>query len=220
MDLIWMLVAFFLTLMVFSYLLGDNPLFRIAVNAFVGTAAGYVCVMVVYEVFLHRLVPGLITGNVNSRILTLVPWVLGILLLFKLIPPLSRLGNLSMAYLVGAGAGVAIGGAVMGTLFGQIGATLQLFTPQGDITILLEGFFMLLGTISTLVYFQFSARGSQKNNRPVGRGVVLETLAGIGKIFIAVTLGALFAGVYVAAITALIERLDFLKTAISSFLNL
>jgi hypothetical protein len=43
---------------------------------------------------------------------------------------------------------------------------------------------------------------------------VVELLARIGQIFIAITLGALFAGIFAASITALIERLDFIKIAI------
>jgi energy-converting hydrogenase Eha subunit A len=47
--------------------------------------------------------------------------------------------------------------------------------------------------------------------------VLVNLLAVIGQVFIAVTLGALFAGVFSAALTALIERLDFLRTVIASF---
>ena len=35
-------LGFLLTLCVFSYLLGDNALFRIAIHIFIGTAAGFV----------------------------------------------------------------------------------------------------------------------------------------------------------------------------------
>jgi hypothetical protein len=41
----------------------------------------------------------------------------------------------------------------------------------------------------------------------------------VGQIFIAVTLGALFAGAMLAALTALIERLGSLWTAITLFLH-
>ena len=72
----------------------------------------------------------------------------------------------------------------------------------------IESALMLLGTIGTLAYFQFSAkRGDDGEPR---RNPVTRFLAWFGKIFIAITFGFLFAGVYSAALTALIERLDFL----------
>ncbi len=40
-EIISALVGFLLTLMVFSYLIGDNPLFRIAVYLFIGVSSGY-----------------------------------------------------------------------------------------------------------------------------------------------------------------------------------
>ena len=76
---------------------------------------------------------------------------------------------------------------------------------------------MLLGTICTLVYFQFSAR-----NRPGGqpaRSKVVECVARIGGAFIAVTLGGLFAGVLSAALSALIDRLSFLVDLVTNLIS-
>jgi len=71
---------------------------------------------------------------------------------------------------------------------------------------LLEGTVMLAGTVFTLASFHFSASrapdGTAKRNR------ILEIIAWIGRLFIAITLGVLFAGVYMAALTAMIERLS------------
>ena len=47
--------------------------------------------------------------------------------------------------------------------------------------------------------------------------MLIEVLSKIGEVFIAITLGALFAGVYLAALAALIDRLDFIQTVIVSF---
>jgi hypothetical protein len=41
-------------------------------------------------------------------------------------------------------------------------------------------------------------------------------LSRVGQIFIAITFGALFAGVFVAAMTALIERWNFIITFLST----
>ena len=65
---------------------------------------------------------------------------------------------------------------------------------------------MFFGTVLTLASFHFSAArsadGTPKRNRTI------EGIAWIGRIFVAITLGVLFAGVYMAALTAMIERLS------------
>jgi len=222
-DLIWMIVSFVLTLMILSYIIGDNPLFRIATYIFVGAAAGYVAVIVIYQVIIPRLIFPLMSGDIGQMAITVIPLVLAVLLFTKFIPRYSRLGNVSMAFLVGAGAAVMIGGAVIGTLFTQVAASINLFDPAAAVANpggigmqLLQGIVIVGGTVSTLAYFHFGVK--PRTNQPPQRGTIVQLLAVVGEFFIAVTLGALFSGVFAAALTALIERLGFLWTTISSFL--
>jgi hypothetical protein len=81
---------------------------------------------------------------------------------------------------------------------------------------LIGGIILLIGTALTLIYFQFSAR--RKSNQQISRSAAVQVAAFGGQIFIAITLGALYAGILAAALTALIERFDFLRTAIQTFL--
>lgn len=215
-DLIWMIVSFILTLCVFSYLFGDNPIFRFVTGILIGVSAGYFAVVIIYQVLLPRLVIPLLQGS----IVALIPLFLSGLLLTKLSPRLSKLGNLSMAYLVGAGAAIAIGGAVLGTLFTQVKGAINSFTPittnsTQNWLLLIEGGFILLGTIASLVYFNFGAK--EKGGQPPKRSPMVAFFAGIGQFFIAITLGAVFAGVMTSAITALIERSDFIIQTVSGF---
>ena len=46
------IIAFALTLMVFSYIFGDNGLFRLATHIFIGVAAGYAAVVVIYNIII------------------------------------------------------------------------------------------------------------------------------------------------------------------------
>ncbi len=217
-DLIWTVVSFILTLLVFSYLFGDNPAFRFATAILVGVSAGFFAVLIIYQVLIPRLIIPLMQGS----LLSLIPLFLSGLLLTKLSPRLSRLGNLSMAYLVGAGAAIAIGGAVLGTLFTQVkgainGLPALSATNNQNWWLLLEGGFILLGTIASLVYFSFSAR--EKDGKKTKRSPVSAFFAAIGQFFIAITLGAVFAGVMTAAITALIERSNFIIQMIVSLIR-
>ena len=83
---------------------------------------------------------------------------------------------------------------------------------------MIEGVVMLAGTVLTLAYFQFGAKRSADG--AVKRNGILEMLAWLGRIFIAVTFGALFAGVYMAALTAMIERLSSVIHFVKSLLSL
>jgi len=83
---------------------------------------------------------------------------------------------------------------------------------------LIEGAVMLSGTVLTLTYFQFGANRAADGT--VKRNAIFETLAWLGRIFIAVTLGVLFAGVYMAALTAMIERLSSIINLAKSLLGL
>jgi hypothetical protein len=209
-DLLAGVVAFLFTLMIFSYLIGDNPLFRVAVYVFVGVSAGYVAAVAWWQVLWPDLVVPLITGTTSQKAILATPLLLSGLLLMKAWPPLSRLGTPSVALLVGVSAAVAIGGAVTGTLFPQVNATVDAFDPRNagsPFEALFNGSLILGGVVTTLVYFHFGARTAADGS--VRRLGLIELLAFIGSIFLAITLGVLFAGVYSAALTALIERLHF-----------
>ena len=209
-ELISALIGLILTLMVFSYLIGDNPLFRIAVYLFIGVASGYTATIVWHYVLVPKLFQPLTAFNPFS----IVPFVFGISLLAKLSPRISWIGNFAMAVLVGVGAAAAVGGALIGTLLPQAQAAIDGFnilSAESGLEVasrLLEGVIMLGGTVFTLASFHFSAGraadGAPKRNR------IIEGIAWVGRIFIAITFGVLFAGVYMSALTAMIERLSFI----------
>jgi hypothetical protein len=208
-ELIGTALGFLLTIVVFSYLLGDNPFFRLAIHLFIGVAAGYVAIVVIYNVLLPRLFLPLIFGSWGERGILLVPLILGLLLFFKISPRTAWLGRASMATLVGIGAAVAIGGAVIGTLFSQMEAAINAFN-------LGNGLIMLVGTLATLAYFQFGVRKNDQQD-----GVVQQLSTGIsaaGKFFIAIAFGVLFAGVYTAALAAFTERITSLWAFLQNFL--
>jgi hypothetical protein len=116
-----------------------------------------------------------------------------------------------MAFMVGVGAAVAIGGAVMGTLIRQSMDSMNALNLQtagvDRLEKLGEGLVMLLGTITTLIYFHFGAKATTSGPQ---RGKLINLLGWVGQVFIAITFGVLFAGVFVASMTALIERLNFI----------
>ena len=215
-EVISAVIGFFLTVMIFSYLIGDNPLFRIAIYLFIGVASGYAAAVIVREVLFAKF-QGLPLENPVQLLIGLIPFFFAATLLAKLSPRISWLGNFAMALLVGVGAATAIGGALTGTLIPQAGAAMDAFNLSSFYA-LSEGVVMLTGTVVTLAYFQFGA--TRSSDGTVKRNAIFEALAWLGRIFIAVTLGVLFAGVYMAALTAMIERLSSIINLAKSLLGL
>ena len=52
LDFIGLALGFLLTILVFSYLLGDNPFFRLAIHIFIGVSAAYVALVTINNVLI------------------------------------------------------------------------------------------------------------------------------------------------------------------------
>ena len=210
------IIGLILSLLIFSYLIGDNPLFRSAIYLFIGVASGYAAVVIWHQVLLPRLFQPLLSADPNQLLPVVVPLGLSVSLLAKLSPRISWIGSFAMAMLVGVGAATALSGAVIGTLIPQSRAAMDAFSSL-TVGRLLQGIVMLAGTALTLAYFQFSATRAADGS--IKRNVIFEFLAWIGRVFIAITFGVLFAGVYMAALSAMIERLSSMINFVKSFLG-
>jgi hypothetical protein len=223
LDFITGLAGFLFTILIFSYLIGDNPLFRVAIYIFTGVSAGYIAAVALRHVLLPRLVFPLINAPANEKLFLIVPMVGGVLILMKLAPRLAGLARPVMAFLVGVGAAVTIAGALSGTLLPQAWGAVNAFDMNaaaargiGQFETLLNGGIVLAGTVFTLMYFHFGAHAQPDGS--VRRLGAIELLAWFGRISIGITLGAIFAGVYAAALTALIERISALINFIGKYI--
>lgn len=202
-DGLGLFIGFLLTLLVFSYLLGDNGLFRFAIHIFIGVSAGYVLSVATVNVIWPKLLQPVFFGQPMERLFGLIPLVLSLSLLAKLSARLSALGTPVMALLAGVGAATAVGGALLGTLLPQVNATTGLFGSGAPLTGgagFINGVIILTGTVLSLAYFQFNVRSPRPG--------WATALGALGQAVIALALGVVFAGVYMAALTALITRLD------------
>ena len=214
METIGPFIAAGLTLMVFSYIFGDNVLFKLATHIFVGVAVGYAMIVVWHQVFY----PAFSSGNVASVLPALI---LCVLLIFKLRPTqggvTNALGSLALAFVLGVGVALAIGGALVGTLLPQISAMVNIsLNPnhypdtenEVGLVLWLNNIIMVLGAIGTFFYFTFTVR-SQGFLGGLREGFV-RFWAGMGRLMLIFTLGALFANAFSSRVALLVSRLQFL----------
>jgi hypothetical protein len=215
LDVTGTLVAIILTLFVFSYLLGDNVLYRLAEHVFVGVAVGYAFVVVFHAVLAPRLLSpmaeALNDGDWPGIALRVTPLILGLLLLTKPLRKLSWLGSYSVAVLLGVGAALAIGGALLGTLLPQVNATADLthyVSRYGPILGLLSGLVVFVGTVGVLLHFYYrtDADGPLASLR---QGLV-RTWGGIGRWFILIAFSAILAATFMSRLSLLVGRIQFL----------
>jgi hypothetical protein len=203
-DFIWVWMAALLTIMVYSYLLGDNPLYRLAEHVFIGSSVAYAVVVVIHGVLRPLLLVPLVSGETGKRALAAVPLVLGLLLWAKLKTSWAWLGNFSVAFLLGVGAALAIGGALFGSILPQIQATINAVDLSG----FGQGLIIVIGTLSTLLYFHFAA-GAKDGLSGIGASFI-RAWARLGRWFIMIAFGAIFANTVMARISLLIGRVQFL----------
>jgi hypothetical protein len=196
-----------LTFFILSYLAGDNPLYRVALYLFIGALVGYSFGIVLRDVLVGMALSGLLSRPSSAA----APVVLGILLLFKGFPKQAYLGNLSIAYLIGVGTAVALGGALLGTLVPQATAAGQALSPVSLSNFrfgLVDGLMVVVGTVATLVSFTFFRTKDRKGERIWGR--ILDGVAWVGRVFLVSAFGVAFAGALTASLSVLIGRMQYL----------
>jgi len=202
-ELAGLIIGIALTLFIYSYVVGDNPLYRISVHLLVGVSAAYAVVVVVRQLLLPIWRQVQANPTAPESVIWLVPILFVLMLLARRLPSVSWLGNTTLALLVGVGAAVALLGSLTGTLWPQI-VDVQPTSPfQGAVVAVL--------TVCTLLAFQFTAL------RPRSSGawqpaMWQRSITAVGRIVLTVTFGALFATLISTGLILLAERLNFFLT--------
>jgi hypothetical protein len=193
------LIGFVLTLFIYSYLVRDNPLYRLAIHILVGVSAAYSAVVVINQIIWPVFQQIRQDPTDPAAILWLVPILLALLLFLRHLPGASWLSGGTLAFLVGVGAAVALTGAISGTLWPQV------ITSDAEKPV--QSLIVALLTVCTLFAFQFTGRINAQGEwvRPIWqRGLAL-----IGQTVLTITFGALFTTVFSTSLILLIDRVDY-----------
>lgn len=205
----WIFFSFLLTIMVFSFIFGDNILFRIATHFFIGVTSAYVFILLINSVIIPKLITILFTEDLNQQLLILVPILLSLMLILKLFNKGSLIGNIPLAIMVGSGAAIILTSGFFGTLSPMVNMVTDNFAiTSGNKLNIYYGIYLVLGVISTLLYFR---QTKSVNSNIFQEKTKLESILNyLGKFFIGTTLGSVFAGVIISSTIALIERINFI----------
>jgi hypothetical protein len=203
-DVIGAGLAVVLTVMIFSYLLGANPLYRLAQHLFVGVSIGYAGVVLLTTVLLPRL--GQVANDPAGTSLSVgLPMLLGVLFLGRLARPNFPLATPALTIVTVVAAALALGGALAGTLVPQMAATMLSLNPaQVGLFGALNNLIIVAGVLVSLYYFSFGVRPDGK------RGPVGAAVAGAGRWLIIATLGVVLGTLTVSFVAALIDRVRFI----------
>ena len=202
-------LAALLTLFILSYLIGDNPFYRLAASLFVGLTAGYAVVVALSNVIWPQMITPLLNVlstpenfDVSRTVLAVIAFILSIILVFKLFASTTRPASCVTALMVGVGVAVAIGGTLAGTLIPQVQAAfIPLWSTKGTANVLeslVEGLFMVVGTVATLWFFYYGGRA--RPGLPTERPGWVKALAPVGEVFLGTTFGVMYAGAIVASL--------------------
>lgn len=203
-EMIGLIVGAGLTLLIFTYLLGDNFFYRLALHLFIGVLLGYTLGIVL---LLGGEVLGRLAGGEYPLV---VPLILGILLLIKGFRKYAYIGNFSVAFLIGVGTAVALSGALLGTLIPQIRAAGR---ALGDSSHLVQGLVVVGGTLCTFLAFDFTLTARKQSGL---LGAAARIVRFVGRVFLVVAFGIAFAGALTASLSIFIGRIQCLIHAIEA----
>lgn len=202
-DIMGLWIASFLTICVFSFLWGDNPLYKFAEHVYVGISAGYwMCVG-----YWGTIVPEIVDPLKAHRWGKLLPLALGIMLLFQLSPKTSWVSRWPLCFLVGMQAGLQIVFTMDAMVIKQVEASIRPLVVFGadnsfDFWSTLINWILVFGLLCGMLYFYFSVPHE---------GPVFGTGARIGIWVLMIALGASFGYTVMARISLLIGRVLFFR---------
>jgi len=212
-DTTGLLIGFVLTLLIYSYLIGDNPIYRLAVHILVGVSAAYAAAYVLRQVILPVFAQLMLNPFSLESLLWLVPVLLALLLILQRLSRFAWLGDNALALLVGVGAAVALMGAITGTLLPQV----LTFGGQGNaVPGPIEGLIAAALTVCTLLTFHFTGKRNEEGEwiRPFWQRGFVQ----VGQAVLMITFGALFAGVLSTSLVLLTERISYYFTQLTLLL--
>lgn len=187
----------YLILSLFSFLYKDNRFYKLSEHIFAGLSAGYYVGLIWQTVIVQQLVNPMVD---NGEWWLIFPGILGVLMFTRLIPKWSWVSRVSLAFVIGNTAGIYLIQTLHGMIIKQAWSTMIALNSKDGFAETLLALVVIVGVISTLIYFYFS-----KEHKGV-----LGATARVGIWFIMIAFGAHFGYTVMGRISLLIGRAEFL----------
>lgn len=191
---IW-IMAFF-TLALFSFLYKDNAVYKFAEHIFAGLSAGYYVGLIWDTVIVTQLWYPMIEGNYWL----VVPGIMGVLMFARFSSKYSWISRVSLAFFMGTASGIFLTSQLHGLVLPAMKATMLPLSGDSGFASTVLAVIVVVGVISTLVYFYFS-----KEHKGF-----LGVTAKVGIWFIMISFGAHFGYTVMGRVSLLIGRVQFL----------
>lgn len=201
------LLAVFWTFAILSFLIKDNPLFKLVEHIFTGVASGYFFCTQFHQVLWPNLIQPFLSGEVvwKDRLMLLFPTLLSIFMLLRVIPGLAWISRWALAFVIGMVVGTNIPIMINVNILEQITRTIEKYPLAGQAAgTTVENSLFILGLVSVLGYFYFSIPHRGVLGAPLG------ALSRVGRIFMMVAFGAMFGNAVMGRVAILLGRVLFL----------
>lgn len=198
------------TIAIYSYLFGENGLYRFFEHLYIGVAAGFAPYFMIVNFLWPKAIAPLLGFDVlvGEPRTSMEKYLIGLALVTGLFFYARYISNrlrvlflIALTVTLGASAGLAIKG-IFSELIPQIQSSIKPIVANDLHTSLNNAVFMT-GLALTLLYFVFTL-GDDRNP-------LVKKARFTAKLFIIICFGAFFGSTVSARLAILIERIDFLK---------
>jgi hypothetical protein len=187
----------YLILSLFSFMYKDNRFYKLSEHVFAGLSAGYYAGLIWQTVIIQQLVNPVVD---EGQWWLVFPGILGVLMFARLSRNYTWISRTSLAFVMGSAAGIYLIETLHGRILPQTESTMLSLNPGNGIVSTLLSLIIVIGVISTLIYFYFSKEH---------KGIMGVT-AKVGIWFIMIAFGAHFGYTVMGRISLLIGRIQFL----------
>ncbi len=163
-------LAGIVTIALYSYLIGDNALFKFAEHLYVGSAAGHAITMGYINIRDLGWTPLVSKGQITM----LIPLLLGLCLYSRFSTKYVWISRYAIAVTIGIGTGVSLRGMPSAQILSQLQASMVIRN--------VNDFLAILGTIGVILYFLFM----------YGQNLVTKGFSRIGRWVMMITFGVGF----------------------------
>ena len=193
-------VAALITLMLFSILYKENPLYRIAEHLYVGASAAHGIV----TTWNNTVKPAITSMPTKGTWWEIIPMVLGLLIYFNMYRPYAWVARIPMGFWIGYNAALVLSARQVIPFFNQMTSAIKplIVMKAGvfNLTQSINNILFVSIVLGVLIYFFFT----------VEHKGVFKYAANWGRLAIMIGFGASFGNTVMARISLLIGRLTFL----------